>query len=50
MKRSRFFEPQIVEGGLHSPLPHRSFGHLTTNESVVQRQVIWAAEETVCSS
>jgi len=31
-------------------LPHSSFGHLTPNEFVAQRQVIWAAEETVCSS
>lgn len=30
--------------------PHSSLGHLTPNEFVAQRQGIWAAEETVCSS
>jgi len=30
--------------------PHSSLGHLTPNEFVAQRQVIWAAEEAVCSS
>ena len=30
--------------------PHSSLGHLTPNEFVGQRQVIRAAEETVCSS
>jgi putative transposase len=29
--------------------PHSSLGHLTPNESVMQRQVIWTAEEVVCS-
>ena len=30
--------------------PHSSLGHLTSNEFVGQRQVIWTAEEAVCSS
>jgi putative transposase len=30
--------------------PHRSLGHLTPNEFVGQRQVIWAAEEAIYSS
>jgi len=30
--------------------PHSSLGHLTPNEFVGQRQVMWAAEEAVCSS
>jgi integrase-like protein len=30
--------------------PHSSLGHLTPNEFVGQRQVIWAAEEAFCSS
>ena len=30
--------------------PHSSLGHLTPNEFAEQRQVIRAAEETVCSS
>ena len=30
--------------------PHSSLGHLTPSEFVAQRQVIWAAEEAVCSS
>jgi putative transposase len=30
--------------------PHSSLGHLTPNEFVAQRQVIWAAKEAVCSS
>jgi putative transposase len=30
--------------------PHSSLGHLTPNEFVGQRQVIWAAEEALCSS
>jgi putative transposase len=29
--------------------PHGSLGHLTPNEFVAQRQVIWAAEEAVGS-
>jgi putative transposase len=29
--------------------PHSSLGHLTPNEFVAQRQVIWAVEEAVCS-
>jgi putative transposase len=29
--------------------PHSSPGHLTPNEFVGQRQVIWAAEEAICS-
>ena len=30
--------------------PHSSLGHLIPSEFVAQRQVIWAAEEAVCSS
>ena len=30
--------------------PHSSLGHLTRNEFVAQRQVMWTAEESVCSS
>jgi putative transposase len=30
--------------------PHSSLGHLTPNEFVGQRQVIWATEEALCSS
>ena len=30
--------------------PHGSLGHLTPNEFVAQRQVIWATEEAVGSS
>ena len=30
--------------------PHSSLGHLTPNEFVAQRQVMWTAEEAVCSS
>ena len=29
--------------------PHSSLGHLTPNECIAQHQVIWAAEEVVCS-
>jgi putative transposase len=30
--------------------PHSSLGHLTPNEFVAQRQVMWTTEEAVCSS
>ncbi len=30
--------------------PHSSLGHLTPNEFVAQRQVMWTDEEAVCSS
>ena len=34
----------------HQRRPHSSLGHLTPNEFVAQRQVIWAAKEAICSS